>query len=225
MKTKPFTKGFTLIELLVVISIIAMLAAGAYAGYGKLMPGFRAATAQSKSQAIFKMMQGYATERGGDFPTAEANDANANLRELFKAKLFDGGSEGQFTLDADPWCKGKKLADGDVGTEPEFEQALDTGECSWTYVRGLTSSSDGKLPILINSGVAGTPGVFAKDQGVKGGVLSGTKAVCTFVSGATESIELDPTDYAAKKKLGGNLVNIMSSDFETNTENVCEPSQ
>lgn len=216
------TRGFTLIELLVVISIIAMLAAGAYAGFGAIMPRIRASSAMGKAQAIFKMMSAYATDKGGEFPTTDSSSAQGNLKELFKSGYFDGGGEAQFTIDADPWTK-RKLADGDVGKAPDFTQALEADECSWSYVKGLTSSSDGSLPLLANAGLPGQHGIYTKDQGQKGGVLAGTKAVVTFVGGASESIELVAGEYIAKKKKGGELLNVLSSEFETNVDNICEP--
>ena len=102
MKTKPLAKGFTLIELLVVISIIAMLAAGAYAGYGAMMPGIRAKNTASKLSTIGKWLGTYALDNGGSFPEGETS--NSSLRKLFQGEKY-GADEKQFGIENDPYCK------------------------------------------------------------------------------------------------------------------------
>ncbi len=63
MTTQPTllrrTNGFTLIELLTVISIIAMLAAGSFAGYNKLIESARKKQAATMLQTLVNAIENY----------------------------------------------------------------------------------------------------------------------------------------------------------------------
>jgi prepilin-type N-terminal cleavage/methylation domain-containing protein len=212
MKVTRSRKGFTLIELLVVITIIAMLAAGAYAGYGALMPMIRSKQAASQAATIHKWLTAYALDAGGAYPTGET--ANLAYRELFKKSY--GADEMQFYIPNDPYhntAKDKK-PDGDKGREPDYTQALESGECAYAYVSGLTQSDEGRLPIIAN-GFAGTPGVWTKDKTKPGGVFQGKYGVVCRVSGSAASHELKDGEWMVKEKNAGQEVNIFSPDFDT----------
>lgn len=212
MKAKS-KKGFTLIELLVVITIIAMLAAGAYAGFGAIMPGVRAKQAASQATNIHKWLVGYALENGGGFP--EGENANAAYRELFKKSL--GADEKQFAIPNDPYHKGtpKNGPDGDIGREPEYTQALEQGENAFAYVSGLSNSDEGRLPIIANGFVPGSAGVWTKEKRSKGGVFEGKKAVVCLVSGSSQAHDLNNGVYEVKGKYNGAEVNVFSTDYGT----------
>ena len=213
MKVKGNKKGFTLIELLVVITIIAMLAAGAYAGYGALMPGIRAKQAATQATNIHKWLTAYALENGGAYP--EGENANMAYRELFKKDL--GADEKQFAIPNDPYHKGspKNGPDGDTGKEPDYSQALEQGECAFAYVSGLSNSDDGRLPIIANGFVPGSVGQWTKEKGKKGGVFEGKKAVVCLISGSSQAHDLKDGVYEVKAKHGGAEVNIFSTDYGT----------
>jgi prepilin-type N-terminal cleavage/methylation domain-containing protein len=216
MKTKTQRRGFTLIELLVVISIIAMLAAGAYAGYGAMMPKIRANSTATKASTIGKWLAAYALDEGGSFPVGESSANNA-LRELFKNDKY-GADEGQFQIENDPYHKtsaSKKGPDGDKGKGPEYTQALEVGENPFAYVSGLSNADEGRLPLLAN-GFAGSPGKWTKDKNAKGGVFHGKYAVVLRVGGSAAAHELKEEDnYEVKEKAAGQMVNIFTSDFGT----------
>jgi prepilin-type N-terminal cleavage/methylation domain-containing protein len=209
MKTKGRARGFTLIELLVVITIIAMLAAGAYAGYGALMPGIRAKQASSQATTIHKWLTTYALDQGGAYPTGDS--ANLAYRELFKMNI--GADEKQFAIPNDPYHKPAKdqRPDGDIGREPDFAQALETGENAFAYVSGLSNSSLGRLPLIAN-GFAGQPGVWSKNKTEKGGVFQGKYGVVCRVSGSSSAHDLSD-DLMVKERQGGQDVNIFSEGF------------
>lgn len=209
MKTKASARGFTLIELLVVITIIAMLAAGAYAGYGALMPGIRAKSAASQATTIHKWLTQWALDSGGAFPTGESS--NVAYRELFKKDL--GADEMQFYIANDPYhnpAKDKK-PDNDKGRDPDYSQALETGENAFAYVSGLSNSDEGRLPLIAN-GFAGQPGVWTKNKTERGGVFQGKYGVVCRVSGSSASHELGP-DMMVKERVGGQDVNIFTEGF------------
>ena len=213
MKTKSLSRGFTLIELLVVISIIAMLAAGAYAGFGAIMPKIRANNTATKLGTIHKWLSAYALDNGGAFP--EGQTSNSALREMFKNDNY-GADEMQFAIENDPYCKnfnGGKGPDGDKGRAPEYEQALQPGENPFAYVSGLSNSDDGRLPIMAN-GFAGTDGRWTDNKTQKGGVFMGKYAAVVRVGGSAQATELKKEEgYEVREKSGGNMMNIFSSEF------------
>ncbi len=219
MKARKSNRGFTLIELLVVITIIAMLAAGAYAGYGALMPMIRSKQAANQESTIHKWLTAFALDNGGAYP--QGDTANLAYRELFKKNY--GADEMQFYIPNDPYHKtapGQK-PDGDKGREPEYTQALDTGENAFAYVNGLTQSDDGRIPLIAN-GFSGTVGVWTKVKTEKGGVFQGKYGVVCRVSGSAASEELKE-DLCIKGKNGGQEVNIFSPEFDT-PQNIVAPN-
>src|SRR5436190_13194467 len=117
MKTKASRRGFTLIELLVVVTIIAMLAGGAYLGFSAQLPRFRARQAATQARVIHGWLVSYANDHGGNFP--EGENANQAYRELFKVNI--GADEKQFAITGDPWHKAARSGepDGDIGKGPE----------------------------------------------------------------------------------------------------------
>jgi prepilin-type N-terminal cleavage/methylation domain-containing protein len=213
MKVNRKKRGFTLIELLVVITIIAMLAAGAYAGYGALMPMIRSKQAASQTSTIHKWLVAYALDNGGAFPIGETS-SNLAFRELFKKSY--GADEMQFYIPNDPYHNPAKdhKPDGDKGREPDYAQALDTGECAFAYVSGLTQSDEGRIPLLAN-GFGPSPGVWTKVKTEKGGVFQGKYAVVCRVTGSAVSHELKDGEWMVKERNAGQEVNIFSPDFDT----------
>lgn len=212
MKSNRRKRGFTLIELLVVITIIAMLAAGAYAGYGALMPMIRSKNAASQTTTIHKWLIAYALDNGNAFPVGET--ANLAFRELFKKSY--GADEMQFYIQGDAYHKEAKdkKPDNDKGREPDFAQALEPGENAFAYVSGLTQSDEGRIPIIAN-GFAGSPGVWAKNPTEKGGVFKGKYAVVCRVSGSAQAHEIKDGEWMVKERNAGQEVNIFSPDFDT----------
>lgn len=225
MKTNQRNRGFTLIELLVVISIIAMLAAGAFGAFNKIMPGIRAKTVASTGKNIHTMMAAWSQDNDQTFPSAE-QDSNQAFRELFKAKLMD--DEKPFAIANDPWHKISPSGDGkgpdnDIGVAPDFQQALMPGECAWAYVTGHDGSSDTKLPILANA-FSTAIGIYSPDKTQKGGVFSGDKAAWVSVGGAAKIADKLSTDYRLMERKGTREVDVFSSAWGTSPDNVKNPS-
>lgn len=222
-RSKKGFKGFTLIELLVVISIIAMLAAGGFASYGKIMPGVRANSTAKNAKGIYNWLQAYANDHDQRFPQTEsfANDA---YRELFKARYLD--DEQGFAISNDPWLDkapgGDKKPDNELGSEPDFQQALQPGENSWAYVNGLDAASQSNLPLMAN-GFSESVGIYSTDKYKKGGVFSGLKAVWVSVGGSAKVFDLGK-DLRIMEKKGGRPSDIFQSDWGTNTDDVKNPA-
>ena len=222
MKTKASRRGFTLIELLVVVSIIAMMAGGAYLGYSAQIPGFRARQAATQSRVIHGWLIGYANEHGGNFPEGET--ANAAYRELFKSNL--GADERQFAITGDAWHKAAPRGepDGDAGAGPEFLQALEAGECAFAYVNGLSSSDTARLPLVANAFSAET-GVWSKRKNEIGGVFQGRFGVICRVGGSAVAHDISGTELAVKEKYNGQLMNVFTPGFEDMSFTVVNPQR
>lgn len=221
--TNRRNRGFTLIELLVVISIIAMLAAGAFGAYSKIMPGIRAKSVASTGKGIHTMMNAWAQDHDQAYPTADQS-SNEAFRELFKAKLMD--DEKPFAIAGDPWHKNSPSGDGkgpdnDFGVAPDFQQALMPGECAWAYVTGHDGSSNSQLPIMANA-FSESVGVYSPDKTKKGGVFQGDKGAWVSVSGSAKVTDLSK-DYKVMEKKGTRLVDVFGNDWGTNPDNVKNP--
>lgn len=222
MKSNASRRGFTLIELLVVVTIIAMLAGGAYLGFSALLPKFRSKQAATQAKVIHGWLVTYANEHGGNFP--EGADANMAYKELFKISV--GADEKQFAISGDAYHKsapnGKMEPDGDVGKEPDFTQALEPGECAFAYVSGLASSDTARLPLIAN-GFSSQLGVWAKNKNERGGVFQGKYGVVCKVGGSSSAYDLKEGEYAVKEKYNGQEVNIFDPGFEGSSFNVVNP--
>ncbi|MDB6133510.1 MAG: hypothetical protein JWM59_1753 [Verrucomicrobiales bacterium] len=223
VKTRRRNQGFTLIELLVVISIIAMLAAGGFASYGKIMPGVRANAANKTAKAIYTWLQAYANENDQTFPQTQ-NASNDAFRELFKKKYLD--DEQGFAIPGDPWLNnapgGNKKPDNDIGNEPDYTSALSPGECSWAYVNNLDAAAQSNLPLLANA-FTETPGTYEKNKAKKGGVFNGLKAVWVSVGGSSKVADLGQTLQIVEKKSSRD-VNVFTSEWGTNADDVKNPA-
>lgn len=211
-------------ELLVVISIVAILAVSAYSAFGTLIPRFRAGAAADQARKIQVQLVAWATDSSGDFPVSQ-NMSNDAYRELFKKRLMD--SEKPFTIQSDPYItKPGKVPDGELGAAPNYEQALEAGECSFGYVSGLSQSSRSDLPLIFNGFAEGSTGKWTTFKDKKGGVFQGRYGVVVNVGGAAESISLAAPDYSAKIKRGARDVDIFSSEFfgeEASTDGILNP--
>ena len=225
MKTNHRKQGFTLIELLVVISIIAMLAAGGFAGYSTIMPKVKANSAATSGRSIHTMLTAWAQDNDQAYPeaTQASNDA---FRELFKKRLLDSGGEKLYSISGDPWHANspsgdRKGPDNEIGSEPEFQQALSTGECCWAYTTGLDTASESSTPLLANA-FTESVGVYTSDKKKKGGVFSGLKNAWVTVGGSAKTSDLS-ADYKCMEKKGSKMVDVFSNDWGTNPDDVKNP--
>jgi prepilin-type N-terminal cleavage/methylation domain-containing protein len=220
MKSKASRRGFTLIELLVVVTIIAMLAGGAYLGFSALLPKFKSKQAATQAKVIHGWLVTYANEHGGNFP--EGDSANQAYRELFKISV--GADEKQFAISGDPYHKplAKGEPDGDVGKDPDYVQALELGENAYAYVSGLSSSDTARLPLVAN-GFSSQPGVWSKNKNEKGGVFQGKYGVVCRVGGSSVAHDLKDGEWMVKEKFNGQEVNIFTAGFEDMNFNVVNP--
>jgi prepilin-type N-terminal cleavage/methylation domain-containing protein len=223
MKTNRRKQGFTLIELLVVITIIAMLAAGGFAGYSKIMPGVKANSAAKTGRDIHSLLTAWAQDNDQSYPEA-SQSSNDAFRQLFVARLVD--TEKLFAIAGDPWHQNSPSGDGkgpdnDIGTQPDFQQALMPGECAWAYVSALDTASRSDLPLLANAFTEAV-GVYTDQKKRKGSVFSGIKNAYVTVGGSARVGELS-VDFKCMEKRGPQSVDIFTMQWGTNPDNVRNP--
>ncbi|MES2468182.1 MAG: hypothetical protein V4675_12825 [Verrucomicrobiota bacterium] len=156
MDSQSRHQGFTRKELLVTLALVFIL--GCYfADYMAqsargVMIG-KAKGAADRGHEIYTLLVTWAEDHDGKFPTAH-QFSNEAFRELYKAGLTD--SERLFAIPGDAWHKNSPSGDGKgpdniIGTAPDFSQALQRGECAYTYVSGLSLASRGSLPLFTNA--------------------------------------------------------------------------
>jgi hypothetical protein len=158
MNHRTSSQGFTRKELLVAVAIILLSGCCVVAVFLHTLRRDarrgRVNTTSKTGRDIYTVLSAWAADHNGEFPTARQY-SNEAFRELFKAKLVD--SENLFWISGDAWHKNspsgdwKMPPDNEIGTAPDFAEALMAGECAWAYVTGLNQQSDPQLPLLANA--------------------------------------------------------------------------
>ena len=221
-------QGFTRKELLVALALIFILGT-CFAIYGARSSGtydlnrVKAKTTARTAHEIYTLLVTWAEDHDGEFPTAH-QFSNEAFRELFKAGLVD--DEKTFTIAGDAWHKNSVSGDGkrpdnEIGTAPDFSQALQRGECAFTYVSGLNLASRGSLPLLTNA-FSESLGVYTNDKSRKGGVFKGTKCAYITVGGSAKVGDLSP-DFRILEMMNGKATDVFSQEWGTNPEDIKNP--
>ncbi len=188
MKIKKHS-GFTLIELLVVIAIIAVLAGFALPVFNTAMRSSRLSNSLNNANQISKALKMYAMDNGGAYPTyldpEEATQvlasSNAALEQLMpkysksKAIFFEKSSA---------WCQGPLQ-----GSQGVNQYKLNSKDCDWTYVRGLSETNDSRLPLMATAFSEGGK-VYVKETTKKGGVWGGEDAILVLVDHSCQQVNL-----------------------------------
>jgi prepilin-type N-terminal cleavage/methylation domain-containing protein len=177
MKTR-IKQGFTLIELLVVITIIAILASLSMAAIGKMGEKGQITKSIANCRQIILSIRLYAADEGGRYPDQDtanpATTANIAFRNLIKAgsledeKIFGCGAS-------------KYNPDGNIGSAPEYDEAVKGGENHWMMTGDLNDSTSGGIPLVYENSVAlGTDPTWNADaagRNVRGRTWSGGKII------------------------------------------------
>ena len=111
--------------------------------------------------------------------------------------------------------------DCNVGTAPEYAEALAPGECAWAYVSGLSTASRSVAPLIANA-FTESIGVYSNSKSHRGGVFEGKKAVYVTVGGSAKMPDLS-SDFRIKEERGGKKVDIFTEEGGTNPDNVKNP--
>jgi hypothetical protein len=134
--------------------------------------------------------------------------------------------EGLFAIAGDAWLSNSgdrkyKWPDFDIGTAPDYAQALMPGECAWAYVSGLNQESAPQVPLLAN-GFSETIGQYSGDKARKGGVFAGEFCAWISVAGSAKIGTLN-RDYRLLEVKAGKKTDVFSKAWGTNPDNIKNP--
>jgi hypothetical protein len=107
----------------------------------------------SNARQIIALLLTYASDNNGQFPDAKMNasglTSNEVFRELFKEKLIE--DESIFGCPMSSF-----IPDRQIGTAPDYKQALEPGENHWMMAAGLDEASVTSTPLLLENAVDAT---------------------------------------------------------------------
>ena len=98
----------------------------------------------SNCRQIITAMRIYASDCAGSYPdydVSEARSSNEVFRQFFKAGILN--NEMIFGCPHSPFNP-----DGNIGTSPNYEEAVKPGENHWALTKDQTDSSSGSMPIV-----------------------------------------------------------------------------
>jgi prepilin-type N-terminal cleavage/methylation domain-containing protein len=148
-------RGFTLIELLVVITIIAILASLAVPTFNVIQDMANQTSTSNNCRQIIMAMKIFANDNNSIYPDTYNNpqtggpalNANDAFRVLIQEDIIQ--DERIFGAKASMF-----MPDGNIGTAPSFDQALQAGENHWAMTQGQTTSSNGIMPLVFENPLA-----------------------------------------------------------------------
>ncbi|MEQ1749724.1 MAG: type II secretion system protein [Prosthecobacter sp.] len=152
---RALQRGFTLIELLVVITIIAILASLAVPTFGVIQDMANQTSTSNNCRQIIMAMKIFAQENNSIYPDSYQNPntggqavtANDAFRVLLQEEVIQ--DERIFGAKASMY-----IPDGNIGTAPGYDQALQAGENHWAMTQGQTTSSNGIMPLVYENPLA-----------------------------------------------------------------------
>ncbi len=206
MKISQVKRGaFTLIELLVVITIIAILAGIALPVFNSVTEKGAQTKALSNAKQIGLACKLFSGDNDGNFPQTGTKETptfgtapgNANIAYKLLVPEYVP-SENIFYIAKSKWSP--NAPDENV---TDAAATLKAGENHWAYVPLLTDTSNPNFPLIADGFAEGTPGTYAKDPTVKGGVWSGKKAIIIKADQSGSIEKVSPTDLKVKASTGG----------------------
>jgi hypothetical protein len=144
-------KGCSCFQLGVMMGVLVLLLGVMYAGWVSIIYVKRdQMRAGSDARQLVGLLLTYAADYNGQFPDAKLNPesltANVAFRELFKEELI----RDEFIFGC-PYST--FIPDKNIGTAPDYKQALEPGENHWMMVAGLTTASPPNTPLLLENSV------------------------------------------------------------------------
>ena len=213
-RSNPARPAFTLIELLVVITIIAILAGIALPVYKGAQLRAAQVRATSNARQIGIALRMYAGDHSGIFPsytlqngqpsTATVSDSNTAFAQLFPTYI---DSETVFWLAKSKFCSTNPPDNYyDVPMLDTPVNTLESGENEWAYVLGLSDTSSGEVPLLMDGMASPTAHTYSTDGTQKGGVWGGQSAIVVRVDSSVALEQVNQTDmtiHGANGSLAG----------------------
>jgi len=228
MKKNAALNAFTLIELLVVIAIIAILASIALPAFIGVQERAKQTKDLSNAKQVVLALRQFAVDNNGEFPNrqygtgtpnsdypssqllAAGNTSNDALRWLLPTYLR---TEQIFLVPGSVWSpNADEVLDPTYGT-PATPGTLNAGENGYSYMTGLTDTSESTEPLIADGWITGGI-VYSTDKTAKGGVWGGTKAVVAFVDGSGQVMKVNDVVNTAVLR-PGHSYNIFSNNSGT----------
>ena len=134
----------------------------------------------SNCRQVITVLRIYSSDHNGNYPDSvlpAAHSSNEIFRQLFRDDVIDtelifGSPKSVFNPDRN------------IGTKPDFLEAVKPGENHWAFTKGLTDSSPGDIPLVYeNPSVATWPPKWDPDlvgTGQSGRTWAGGKVVIGF---------------------------------------------
>ncbi len=131
------------------IFLIAILAAVALPAFSRTTERAHQVRAISNARQIALGLRVHAADNNGTYPDALLPDAGSS-NEVFGILFKQGYLEDEkvFGCPSSPY-----QPDGNIGTDPDFLNALEAGENHWAMTRGLSDSSPANIPLIYENPV------------------------------------------------------------------------
>lgn len=152
-------QGWGCLQWGVVVGAVGLLASYFIPAYGLTTQRAQQMKGGSNARQIVSLLMTYASEHNGLYPDQVKNlprpTANAVFREAF-LYFAQEGLELDETMFGCPFSMVEP--DGNIGSAPDYEQVLMPRENHWMFTAGLTNTSLGNYPLLMEDAVhAGLP--------------------------------------------------------------------
>jgi prepilin-type N-terminal cleavage/methylation domain-containing protein len=216
------TAAFTLIELLIVITIIAVLAGIALPAYNGVKERGDQTKDLSNAKQIALAMRQFAIDNNGAYPSKAVDAAAKGDYSAAAATLAANSNEAFWWLFPNylqneqifavtgsafsPSTPDNKIDNGEAGRV----DTLKKGENSYAYVAGLTDTSNSTFPLIADGFVPGSPGTYAANKSLPGGVWAAKKAVVVFCDSSAQIMRVDPSTKQVQRKGPAGNVNLFT---------------
>ncbi|MDR1145274.1 MAG: prepilin-type N-terminal cleavage/methylation domain-containing protein [Verrucomicrobiales bacterium] len=176
-------RGFTLIELLVVVTIIGILAGLAVPGINKALNTAKQTADVANVRQLGLILFTLANEENGSFPSGGLEDSGTRT---------DASSSSQFFMSL---LRSKELTEPkliwgnsakpktDVGTTANASLQLTRDNLAFNYVKGLSTSSESQIPLLVSRGAYSTAAEFSQGKTLNANNVWGTQGVVAYTIG------------------------------------------
>ncbi|MEY4483308.1 MAG: hypothetical protein RL693_760 [Verrucomicrobiota bacterium] len=179
--------GYTIVIIYPVFYILVYMPLFYHPPQGKIT------LAINNCKQIIISLRLYADDHDGkypDFMVPNARNSNEAFRLLFKEGVLE--TESIFGCGLSPY-----KPDGNIGTAPDFLEAVKAGENHWAMTKGLTDAWEGSLPLVFEnpSDASWPPGWNVTEtkeiKAIPGRAWSGGKVIIGFNDSSIEVLELE----------------------------------